>query len=346
MAEISLQALAEHLAKFDISVEIRGDASVQVSRIENLVTARPGSISFVSDAKYLEFLASSQASAVFVKPEQADLCQTNALLVKNPYAAYAASAQLLYYQAPKAGIAPSAVVEASAKIAASAQIAANCVVGEAVEIGENSVIGAGCVLEKGVKIGSNTRLAPNVTVMHSCEIGDDCVIESGTVIGGDGFGFARHNEQWIKIPQIGRVLIGNKVAIANNVAIDRGAIEDTEIGDNCIIDNLVHIAHNVKIGAGTAIAGQVGFAGSAKVGKNCTFAGQAGMVGHIELADGVTIMGRSVATHSIKQAGVYAGFPAVELSEWRKNAVYANSLSKLANKIKDLTKRLNKFDNK
>lgn len=341
---LTLRQIVDYLVAKGFDVELRGAADAHVNRIEGLSTAKQHDISFLSDQKYLKELSQSQATAVLVKPEHADLCSNAAIVVDNPYAAYAFVAQKLYFVKSTGFIHERAVVADSAILAQGVTVEANAVIGESVFVGENAIVGAGCVLQTGVKLGKNTRLAPNVTIMSHCELGDDCIIESGTVIGGDGFGWAKHKGQWVKIPQIGRVVIGHHVSIGNNVTIDRGAIEDTVIDDNCIIDNLVHIAHNVKIGSGTAIAGQVGFAGSAIVGKNCTFAGQAGMVGHIELTDGVTIMGRGVATHNIHQAGVYSGFPAVPLAEWQKNAIYAKNLAKFSEKIKGLNQRLNKLE--
>lgn len=341
----SLAKIAQHLKQFDLEVEIVGDQTAQVSRVETLATARSGSISFISDPKYLEFLATSQASAVFLKPEHASSCKTNAVLVANPYAAYAITAQLIYNQPAQAGIASSASIATSAKLGAGVEIGENAVIAEEVEIGDNCVISAGCFIGKGSKLGANTKLEANVTIMQDCVLGKNCLIKSGAVIGGDGFGFAKHQGKWFKIPQIGRVIIGDSVYIGNNSTIDRGALEDTVIGDNSILDNLVHIAHNVKLGAGTAIAAQTGLSGSTIVGKNCTFAGQTASVGHLEIADGVTLMGRAVASNNIKDAGAYAGFPAIPFADWKRNAVYTNNLAKLASKIKELTKRLNKFDN-
>lgn len=341
---LTLQEIVDYLTEKGFEVALRGDASLKVKRIERLSVAQIGDISFLSDEKYLKELPNSKATAVLLKPKHADVCPTSAIMVDNPYAAYAFVAQKLYAQPEANAIHERAVVADSARISPKASIGANAVIGEEVVISEHVVIGAGCVLEAGVKLGKNTRLAPNVTIMQDCQIGENCIIEAGSVIGGDGFGWAKHQGQWVKIPQIGRVIIGHHVSIGNNVTIDRGAIDDTVIEDNCIIDNLVHIAHNVRIGSGTAIAGQVGFAGSAVVGKNCTFAGQSGMVGHIEVTDGVTIMGRGVATHSIHQSGVYSGFPAVPVAEWQKNAIYAKNLAKFSEKIKGLNQRLNQLE--
>lgn len=341
---LTLQEIVDYLIDKGFDPLLRGDALLKIKRIQRLSAAQTGDISFLSDEKYLKELSSSNASAILVQSKHADSCQNSAIIVDNPYAAYAFVAQKLYAPLEANGIHESAVVADSARISPKASIGANAVIGEDVVVSEQVVIGAGCVLEANVVLGKNTRLAPNVTIMQDCQIGEDCIVEAGSVIGGDGFGWAKHQGQWVKIPQIGRVIIGNHVSIGNNVTIDRGAIEDTVIEDNCIIDNLVHIAHNVKIGSGTAIAGQVGFAGSAVVGKNCTFAGQSGMVGHIELTDGVTIMGRGVATHSIHQAGVYSGFPAVPLAEWQKNAIYAKNLAKFSEKIKGLNQRLNQLE--
>lgn len=342
---ITLQQLVEYLADFDLSPVLQGDPHAQVNAINGLDQAQAGELSFLSDTKYLEHLAQTKATAVLIKPEHTTNCLVNAISVSNPYAAYALAAQWLYKETIVYGVSTSAAVADSAVIGDQVFIGAQVVISDRVELADGVIIEAGCVLQAGVKIGKNTRLAPNVTIMHDCVIGENCIVESGTVIGGDGFGWARHQGQWIKIPQIGRVIIGNHVSLGNNCTVDRGAIGDTIIDDNCIIDNLVHIAHNVKIGSGTAIAGQVGFAGSTTVGQNCTFAGQAGVVGHIELTEGVTLMGRGVATHSIHQSGVYGGFPAMPVAEWQKNAVYARNLSKFSDKIKHINSRLKKLEN-
>lgn len=340
---IKLGQLIDYLNECGLNATLFGDSEVVVNQINSLQNAQTGQITFLSDKKYLPLLETTQASAVLLKLQQVEDSPVNSIAVENPYAAYAYVAQKIYAKPFESFVHPSAVIDPTAKISTTVQIAANVVIGAHVELGDFCIIGAGCVIEDNVKIADNTKLAPNVTIMQSCQIGRHCRLESGAVIGGDGFGWANHQGKWVKIPQIGRVVIGDNVSVGNNTAIDRGAIEDTIIGDNCIIDNLVHIAHNVEIGAGSAIAGQVGFAGSAKVGKNCTFAGQAGMVGHIEITDGVTIMGRSVATHPIHHPGVYAGFPAVPIAEWQKNAIYAKNLAKLAEKIKKLNQRMDQL---
>ncbi|WFE68349.1 UDP-3-O-(3-hydroxymyristoyl)glucosamine N-acyltransferase [Thiomicrospira sp. R3] len=340
----TLQQLVEHLKSHGLDASVKGSAMDEVYRIQGLNKAQPGDLSFLSDKKYLSDLVNTQATAVCVKLELAESCPTNSIIVSNPYAAYALVAQKMYGYSITATIASSAVISATASLSDNVFVGEGVVIGENVMVEEGVVIGPGCVIESGVRLGEKTRLAPNVTIMHDCVIGKNCIVESGAVIGGDGFGWARHQGTWLKIPQIGRVVIGDSVSIGNNTTIDRGAIDDTVIEDNCIIDNLVHIAHNVKIGEGTAIAGQVGFAGSAVVGKNCTFAGQTAMVGHIELADGVTIMGRGVATHSIHQSGVYSGFPAVPIAQWQKNAIYAKNLGKFSDKIKQINQRLKQLE--
>jgi len=181
------------------------------------------------------------------------------------------------------------------------------------------------------------------SICHQSIIGSNVIIEAGAVIGGDGFGWANNKGQWVKIPQVGRVIIGNDVSIGNNVTIDRGAIEDTIIEDNCIIDNQVHLAHNVKIGSGSAIAGQAGFAGSTTLGKNCTVAGQVGFAGHITIADNVHFLAKSGVTNNITEAGAYSGFPAVKASDWQKNSVRIRQLDKLAKQVKALQKQIEKL---
>ncbi|MGM0679512.1 MAG: UDP-3-O-(3-hydroxymyristoyl)glucosamine N-acyltransferase [Pseudomonadota bacterium] len=271
-------------------------------------------------------------------------CPVNALVVDNPHAAYARIASLLYPPVtPPPGIHPSAVVEDSATVPQSVSIGVNCYVGPEVRLGEGVSIGAGCIIEAGVHIGSNSRLAANVTVLHECQIGQKAVIHPGVVIGGDGFGQASDQGVWLKIPQIGRVIIGDDVEIGANTTIDRGAIEDTIIGDNVKLDNLIQVAHNVRLGAHTVVASGTGIAGSARIGKHCTIAGMVGIAGHIEIADNVTVTAMSIVSHSIREPGIYSSGTTLEPNRlWRKNAVRFKQLDEMARRIKSLESRQGK----
>ncbi len=331
---VTLGQLAELLG-----AELHGDASVEVSRVSNLETAKPGAISFLSDSKYQAFLVSTQASAVLVKASDLAACQTNALVVKDPYVGFARVAQVLDNSPkPASEIHASAVVAADAQLGAGVAIGANAVIESGVVLGDGVLIGPGCFIGKNSRLGKGTRLWANVTIYHDVRIGEACLFQSGCVIGSDGFGYANERGEWIKIPQVGGVTIGNRVEIGACTTIDRGAIDDTKIADNVIIDNQCQVAHNVEIGYGTAIAGATTFAGSTKIGKYCIIGGASVFNGHIQVCDQVTITGMAMVMRSITEPGVYSsGIPAQSNKEWRKMA--ARVLH-----IDDMHKRLSKLD--
>jgi len=335
----TLQQLAGH-----IGGQVVGDPEAVIERVATLINAGPGAISFLTSPAYRQHLQNTTATAVILHQSEIEHCPVNALVVDNPYPAYARVAMLLHpYQAPEPGIHPSAVVDKSAVVPESVSIGAHCYVGPAVELGEYVSLGPGCVIESGVYIGEQSRLAANVTILHECRIGKQAVIHSGVVIGGDGFGQANDNGVWLKIPQIGRVIIGDDVEIGANTTIDRGAIEDTVIGDNVKLDNLIQVAHNVQIGAHTVVAACAAIAGSTKIGKYCTIAGMVGIAGHIEIADNVTITGMSLVPHSIREPGVYSSGTTLETNQqWRKNAVRFKQLDEIAKRIKALESRQGK----
>lgn len=336
-----LKEVITFLEEKGVKVDLVGKDDVDISQVSGLDIAKSSQISFLTDKKYLPHLQSTQASAVILSPKMTGDFSVNQLLVDNPYYAFALVAQFLNpFKKYSQQIHTSAVVSESAKISSDVCISANAVVAENSSIKSGSIIGYGSVLEESVTVGENCRIGSNVTICHNCVIGDNVIIEAGTVIGGDGFGWANNKGQWVKIPQVGRVIVGSHVSIGNNCSIDRGAIEDTVIEDNCIIDNQVHIAHNVRIGSGSAVAGQVGFAGSTTLGKNCTVAGQAGFAGHIDIADNCHFLAKSGVTHSIKEAGAYSGFPAISASDWQKNSVRVRQLDKLAKQVKALQKQI------
>ncbi|HQQ32905.1 MAG TPA: UDP-3-O-(3-hydroxymyristoyl)glucosamine N-acyltransferase, partial [Methylophilus sp.] len=216
-------------------------------------------------------------------------------------------------------------------------IAAGSVIAEHVVLENHVQIGAGCVLEAGVKVGASTCLQPNVMIQHDCEIGERCNIFSGAVIGCDGFGYAPENGGWVKIPHVGRVLVGNDVDIGANTTIDRGVLDDTIIENGVKLDNQIHIAHNCRIGANTVIAGCVGIAGSAVIGKHCRIGGAAMILGHLEIADGTTISPGSMIMRSIHEAGTYTAImPSQSHEKWLKTAANIRQLNQLADKIKTL----------
>lgn len=338
---MQLAQLLSFLESNQVKFELEGDDSIEITQVAGLDTAVKGEISFLTDKKYISYLTQTGASAVILNPENKSEYDFTAIYVENPYYVYALVAQALNpFPEFETGIHPTASVSPSSNLAPSAAIEACVVIKDRVDVGADTLIASGAVIEEGVSIGQNCRIGPNVTICRDCQIGDYTIIEAGSVIGGDGFGWANNKGQWVKIPQVGKVIVGSHVSIGNNVAIDRGAVKDTIIEDNCIIDNLVHIAHNVVIGSGSAIAGQVGFAGSTTLGKHCTIAGQAGFAGHIEIADNSHFLAKAGVTHDIKEPGAYSGFPAVKAADWQKNSVRIRQLDKLAKQIKTLQKQI------
>lgn len=325
-----------------------GDAATPIARVGSLAYAQAGAISFFMDTKYLKQLAATQASAVILKPEHAELTALPKIITDNPYAYFAKVSALLNPQASHAaGLHASVVVAEQTTISASASIGAHVVIGSHVSIADDVVIGAGCVIEHNVSIGAGTRLEPNVTIKHGTSIGQRCHLYTGCVVGNDGFGYAEEQGVWVKIPQVGRVVIGNDVDIGANTTIDRGAIDDTVIEDGVKLDNLIQIAHNCRIGAHSVIAGCVGIAGSAVIGKHCKIGGAAMILGHLTIADGVTISPGSMIMRSIHKAGTYTALmPFQEHDAWLKTAANIRHLNQLTDKIKALEHAVNQLNAK
>lgn len=334
----TLGKLAEQL-----QLEFTGDADLPIEGLAPLESAEAGKLSFLANPKYRAQLRQTRAGAVIVKPEFAADCPVACLLSPDPYLSFArASALFADEPRPAPGIHPSAVVADSARLADGVAVGANAVVGERADIGRDTVIGPGTVVGDDVRIGSDCLLHANVTLYHGVRLGDQVTIHSSAVIGGDGFGFAPSGEGWVKIHQLGSVRIGDRVEIGAGTTIDRGALQDTVIGNGVIIDDQVMIAHNCVIGDGTAIAGRAAMAGSAVVGRNCILAGDAGLVGHISVADNVQITARTMVTHSIKEAGSYSSGVggAAKTAEWRRNAVRFSQLDAMYRRIVDLEKQV------
>lgn len=325
-----------------LGAELHGDASIEVSRVANLETAGSGEISFLSDSKYQSFLAQTAASAVLVKAADLSVCQTNALVVKDPYVGFARVAQLLdSTPQPAVDIHPTAVIAADVQLGQSVAIGPHAVIESGVVLSDGVAIGPGCFVGKNSRLGKGSRLWANVTIYHNVEIGDACLIQSGTVIGADGFGYANERGEWIKIPQVGKVILGNRVEIGASTTIDRGAIDDTIIADNVIIDNQCQIAHNVEVGYGTAIAGGTVIAGSTKIGKYCIIGGAAVINGHIQVCDQATITGMAMVMRSITEPGIYSsGVPAQSNKEWRKMAARVLHIDEMHKRLNQLEKRI------
>jgi UDP-3-O-[3-hydroxymyristoyl] glucosamine N-acyltransferase len=325
---------------------LEGDGSVIVSQVAALASAAPGQIAFFVNPKHRAALRATKASAVILAPQFAAETSLPKIVHANPYAYYARVVALLNPPAVRpAGVHASAVVASA--VPASASIGENVVIGKDVVVGENVVLHPGCVIGDGVAIGDDSVLYPNVVVGHDCVIGRRAVIQPGAVIGGDGFGFAKEGDRWVKIPQIGRVVIGDDVEIGANTTVDRGALDDTVIGDGVKLDNLIMIAHNCQIGENTAMAGCVGIAGSTKVGRRCTIGGAGMIVGHIEIADDVHISGGTLVSKSLNEPGQYTGvFPFASHGEWLHNAAQIKRLAKLAERVAELETKLQEMEKK
>jgi UDP-3-O-[3-hydroxymyristoyl] glucosamine N-acyltransferase len=334
-ATIKLGQLAEFLG-----ATIRGPEDKEISGLATLQEAGPGQVSFLANPQYRKFLVDTQASVVLLKPADADLFAGDALLVPDPYLAYARISHL-FDPKPKAvaGIHPTAIVADDAQVDPAASIGAFAVIESGARIEAGVTIGAHCFIGARSVIGEGGWLAPRVTLYHDVRIGKRVVIQSGAVLGGEGFGFANEKGVWQKIAQIGGVLIGDDVEIGVNTAIDRGALADTRIGNGVKLDNQIQIAHNVQIGDHTAMAACVGISGSAKIGKHCMLAGGVGLVGHIEICDGVFITGMTMVTHSITEPGSYSSGTAMQpAAEWRKSAARLRKLDDMARRLQKLEK--------
>jgi UDP-3-O-[3-hydroxymyristoyl] glucosamine N-acyltransferase len=328
-----------HLAEF-LGATLRGSADKQITGLATLQEAGPSQVSFLANPQYRKFLPTSQAAAVLLKPADAEGYTGDALLIADPYLAYARISHLFD---PKptaaAGIHPTAVVADDAQIDAAASIGAFAVIESGARIAAGVTVGAHCFIGARCVIGEGGWLAPRVTLYHDVRIGQRVVIQSGAVLGGEGFGFANEKGVWQKIAQIGGVTIGDDVEIGVNTAIDRGAMDDTRIGNGVKLDNQIQIAHNVQVGDHTAMAACVGISGSAKIGKHCMLAGGVGLVGHIEICDGVFITGMTMVTRSITEPGSYSSGTAMQpAAEWRKSAARIRQLDDMSRRLQQLEK--------
>jgi UDP-3-O-[3-hydroxymyristoyl] glucosamine N-acyltransferase len=326
--------------------ELRGDGSVTLRRAASLTGAGPDGLSFVLDRKYLPALERSQAGAVIIPTSLTGSVTRPCIVADNPHAYFARAAALLHPPPHSAaGIHPSAEVHPETRIDPTASVGPHATIGRGASIGPDSVIGAGTSLGENVEVGAGCHLFDRVVVYHGCRLGDRVLVHSGAVIGADGFGYALEGERWLKVPQLGRVLIGNDVEIGACTTIDRGALDDTVIEDGVKLDNLIMVAHNVRIGAHTAIAACVGIAGSTRIGSRCTIGGAAMIGGHLEIADDVHIGAATAVAKSIGRAGAYAGvMPMEEHRNWLKNAAHLRHLDDMARRIRELERRLGRTE--
>ncbi len=324
---------------------IAGDPAAEVSRIAALETAGPDAISFLSNPRYQQQLAGSDAGCVIVGPALRDAAAARgaAIVCADPYLAFARLTQWWAAQSRGPllpGVHASAVVEPGAVIAADASVGPLVYVGASARIGSGAVIGSHCSIGAGAVVGADTWLKARVTLAEACRIGRRGIVHSGAVIGADGFGFAPDQGRWEKIEQLGAVSIGDDVEIGANTCIDRGAIDDTVVEDGVKLDNLVQIGHNVRVGAHSAFAGCVGVAGSARIGRHCTAGGGAIILGHLEIVDHVHITAATVISRSISKPGQYSGmFPFDDNASWEKNAATLRQLHQLRERLRALERK-------
>lgn len=337
--------LAELAEQFNL--QLSGDGNAVVEGLATLQDAGSSQLSFIANPNYAKYLANTNAAAVIMSESMAAQFQGSSLIAENPYLAFA-RITALFDTAPSysAGIHPSAVVDPKATLDPSATVAAGAVVEAGAVIAADAYIGANTVIGADSSIGAATQLKAGVTIAHGCSVGASCIIHSGAVIGADGFGFApeanaKGQRTWVKIYQLGAVVVADSVEIGANTTIDRGALDDTVIGEGVKIDNQCQIAHNVTIGDNTAIAAGTAIAGSTRIGRNCTVAGCVGIVGHIDIADDVHVTAMSMVSKSIAKAGSYSSsMPMMDTASWRKNAVRIRQLDKMARRLQDIEKSL------
>lgn len=344
---MSIKIRLDELAK-KIEAQLYGDGEIFINNVSSINKAKSGDIVFLKDRRFRDQLCSCNASAVILSKENLNFrCLIAALVVDNPYLAYVKIASLFNDVSIKLNshsITLGSVIGSDVILGVGVRIGDNVIIESGVVLNDNVQIGSGSFIGKNTKIGFGSCLLPHVTIYHEIEIGEYCVIQSGAVIGSDGFGYIKNSDIWIKVPQLGKVKIGNNVEIGASTTIDRGTLDDTQIEDGVVIDNQCQIAHNVIIGKNTAVAGGVIIAGSVIVGKNCMIGGASVINGHISICDQVIITGMSMVIKSIKIPGIYSsGMPVQPNFVWRKNTVLLRKIRYINKRIKVLEDHIKKF---
>lgn len=303
-----------------------------------LAGAGPEQATFLANPKYRSQLQDTRAGVVILSAADADTYPGTSIITPDPYGYFARLTSLLSPPVQwSSGIDPTASIAADAQVNGTACIGPFVRVGYRAQIGAGTVVEAGVVIGDGVSVGSGCHVHANVVIYHHCHLGDRVILHAGVVIGADGFGYAPSAEKWLKIPQVGGVVIGDDVEVGANTTIDRGALDDTVIEEGVKLDNQIQIAHNVRIGAHTAIAACTGIAGSVRIGKGCRIGGAAMINGHIEICDGVTISGGTLVAKSIRAPGtVTAVFPHMPHDRWVRTAVHLRNIEALVDRVQAL----------
>lgn len=323
-----------------LGVHVTGDAGCEIFRVATLANAGKGDIAFLHDSKHHHHLSKTNASAIIIDEKFSADLPANGIVVKNAHIAFVQVAGWLHPEDKKEyGVHPSAFVDPDSIIHPDVHVGAQCVIEAGAQISAGCEIGPGCVIGKNVSMDKGCSLVANVTLCHDVKLGKNVTLHPGVVIGADGFGLTNYEGRWVKVPQVGSVLIGDDVEIGANSTVDRGAIEDTIIGQGVKLDNLIQVGHNVQIGDNTAIAACTAIAGSARIGKQCAIGGCVGIVGHLDITDNVTITGMSHVSQSISKPGVYSsGTPLEENNKWHRNFVRLKQLDDIARRLKKLEK--------
>lgn len=337
MTTLSLGDIAQQL-----DLEWRGDAAYELTGLAPLELAGPSELSFVSKKQYLPQLAETRAGAVILHPDWAENWSGPCLLSASPYLAFARATHLFDNRPALSGcVHPRAMVDEHAVLGDRVSVGPGAVIEAGVELGDDVYIGANVYVGHDSVIGANSRIYPGAVLYHDVHIGRDCIVHANAIIGADGFGFAPSDQGWVKILQLGGVRIGDRVEIGAGATIDRGALGHTTIADNAILDNQVHLAHNVQIGERTGIAACTGVAGSTVIGKDCTLAGMVGVGDHLTIADNVHVNGQGRVSRSLTEPGLYAsGTPIQAYREWSRNAVRFEQLAAMAKRLSNLEKQL------
>ena len=338
---MAVLTLGELAVRFGLT--LRGDPERAVETVGTLASASSRAIAFLANPRLAAALHDTRAAAVVLRAESLADCPVDALIATNPHAAFARIAAVLHPPpAAPAGVHSSAVVDSTAVIDPSAHIGPQVVIADGVRVGARCVVGAGSVIGAETVLGDDTRLVARVTILERVTIGARVLVHPGAVLGAEGFGFAREGEAWLHVPQIGRLKIGDDVEIGANTTIDRGALEDTVIGDGVKIDNLVQIGHNCTIGAHTAIAGCVGIAGSSHIGARCQLGGGVGIAGHLKICDDVALTGFALVVGDIDEPGIYSsGIPVEKAADWRKVVGRLKRLDSLSRRVAKLDRQGN-----
>jgi len=324
---------------------VDGDPDVMIHGPSPIDEGKPGTVSFLSNPKYEQFLYSTNASAVLVHEDFSPLMKINPSLIRVKDVGLSIAKLFEHFSTPKSHkhhISKDAYIHEEATIGPNISVGMFSVIDQGAEIGTGTIIHSQVYIGENVKIGKHVVLYPGVKIYHDCEIGDNCIIHSNVVIGSDGFGFSKDKAgNYEKIPHLGRVIIENDVEIGSNSTIDRGTIGDTILKAGVKLDNLVQIAHNAEIGNNTVMAAQSGVAGSSKIGKNCVIGGQVGIIGHLKLADGTMIQGQSGVTKNIKEENTKLyGTPAISYQNYLRSYAHFKGLPEMADKMKKLQKEI------